>query len=422
MQGTEIEYMAEAARRQQTTETIAKLYDGKLRLERRNGSPKISARTFLQGKNVVFSTKEQTLPAATKVATNWYLDLRDRVRKGEQLHGRSFADMAEAFILHANRVREVSEGQRRNYKEKWNLLKEHFDGVKVTDVDANFLLALRETRSQRKTKNGVAVKPATLKKDIDFVRLVLRHAKQIEKCLDELPEFPSFRGEAWEVIPAPRPFLDHDQWVKLRTLGKARIDEPDQNPRSKRQRQELYWFLLISVGAALRVGEAYSLRWRDCEVIKLNDPDHTEAVHMKVLGKHSRGGKREEAYGMFGAVTAFKAMKAARPDAKPDDPLFTENHREGVKELLAKAELRTEADGRTRDAKSLRQTGISLRLDLGPNPDYRDIAKWARTSPAMIAAFYDQTHPQLSVERIVGFRKRPSAKENQSALAEAAGE
>jgi hypothetical protein len=96
---------------------------------------------------------------------------------------------------------------------------------------------------------------------------------------------------------------------------------------------------------------------------------------------------------MFGAVSAFKAMKAARPDAKPDDPLFTETHREGIKELLAKANLRTDPDGRTRDAKSLRQTGISLRLDLGPNPDYRDIAKWARTSPAMIASFYDQTHP-----------------------------
>jgi hypothetical protein len=63
-----------------------------------------------------------------------------------------------------------------------------------------------------------------------------------------------------------------------------------------------------------------------------------------------------------------------------------------------------------------------LRLELGPNPDYRDIAKWARTSPAMIAAFYDQTHPQLSVERIVGFRKQPSGKENRSTLAESVGE
>jgi hypothetical protein len=125
-----------------------------------------------------------------------------------------------------------------------------------------------------------------------------------------------------------------------------------------------------------------------------------------VLGKHSRGGKREDAYGMFGAVTAFKAMKASRPEAKPDDPLFTENHREGIKELLIQAGLRADAEGRTRDAKSLRQTGISLRLELAPNPDYRDIAKWARTSPAMIASFYDQTHPQLSVERLVGFRSQ----------------
>lgn len=399
--------MAEAGPRQQKTETLARLYDGKLRLERRNGAPKIFARTHLQGKYIVQSTGEHTLPAATKAATDWYLELRDRLRKGDDLHGRSFAHVADAFIEHANLVREVSEGQRRNYKQKWSLLKEHFDGVKVTDVDTKFLLELREKRSEKQTKNGAAVKPATLKKDLDFVRLVLRHAKSIEKCLDELPDFPSFRGEAWEVVPSPRPFLDHDQWVQLRKLGKSRISEPDLNPRSKRQRQELYWFMLISVGAALRVGEAYSLRWRDCELITLGDKDKTEAVHMWVLGKHSRGGKREEAYGMFGAVSAFKAMQAARPDAKPDDPLFKENHREGIKELLTQGGLRSDTDGKTRDAKSLRQTGISMRLDLGPNPDYRDIAKWARTSPAMIASFYDQTHPQQSVERIVGFRKQP---------------
>ena len=397
--------MAEVARRQ-TTETLQKLYDGKLRLERRNGGSKIYARTFMGGKSLIHSTGERTMHAATKIATDWYLDLRDRTRRGEHLHGRAFAASAEAFLEHADLLREVSEGQRRNYREKWALLKSHFEGVKITDVDARFLLALRETRSKAKAKNGRPIKPGTLKKDMDFIRLVLKHAKNIEKNISDLPDFPSFRGESWEVIPSPRPFLDHEQWVKVRKMGKARINEPGLNPRAQRQRQELYWFMLISVGAALRVGEAYSLRWRDCELVTLNDKDHTEAVHMKVLGKHSRGGRREEAYGMFGAVTSFKAMQAARPEAKPDDPLFTENHREGIKELLKEAKLREDAEGRTRDAKSLRQTGISLRLDLGPNPDYRDIAKWARTSPAMIASFYDQTHPQQSVERIVGFRKR----------------
>src|SRR6185312_1819622 len=112
--------MAEADRRKQTTETLQKLYDGKLRLERRNGGSKIYARTFLQGKSLIHATGEQTVHAATKIATDWFLELRDRMRKGEDLHGKSFAEIAEAFLLHADLVREVSEGQRRNYKQKWN--------------------------------------------------------------------------------------------------------------------------------------------------------------------------------------------------------------------------------------------------------------------------------------------------------------
>src|SRR5438046_1030446 len=144
--------MADAERRQQKTETLATLYVGKLRLERRNGAPKIFARAYLQGKSIVRTTGEHTLAAATKVATDWYLELRDRIRKGEHLHGRSFALSADAFIEHADLVREVSEGQRRNYREKWNLLKENFDGIKVTDVDTKFLLELREKRSKKQTK------------------------------------------------------------------------------------------------------------------------------------------------------------------------------------------------------------------------------------------------------------------------------
>jgi hypothetical protein len=391
---------------QQTTTTIKKLMDGKLRLERRNANPTIYARTYIQGKNLVHRTGETRITDATRVATDWFLGLRERVMRGEQLHGVLFAAVVEKFLAHAEQVQSVSEGQRRNYGHKWHLLKPHFERVKVTDIDARFLLELRQKRADTKTKNGTKVKPTTLKKDLVFVRLVLQHAKEWEKCIKELPQFPSFRGDAWAVVPSPRPFLDHDQWTKVRDLAKARAEEPELNPRTKRQRQELYWFLLMCVGAALRVGEAYSLRWRDCELVTLDDADKTQAVHMMVLGKHSRGEKREEAYGLYGAVSAFKAMQAERPDAKPDDLLFTENHREGMKELLTAAELRTDKDGRTRDSKSLRQTGISLRLDLGPaNPDYRDIAKWARTSPAMIVSFYDQTHPKASVARIAGFRK-----------------
>lgn len=155
--------MAKAARHQ-TTDVVSKLYDGKLRLERRNGASVISARTFIQGKLIRKSTGESNVHAATKIATDWYLDLRTRERHGEDLHGKSFAEVTEAFLVHADLIREVSEGQRRNYKQKWSLLKEHFDGIKVTNVDTRFLLALREKRSQTKTRSGEPIKPATLKR------------------------------------------------------------------------------------------------------------------------------------------------------------------------------------------------------------------------------------------------------------------
>lgn len=56
---------------------------------------------------------------------------------------------------------------------------------------------------------------------------------------------------------------------------------------------------------------------------------------------------------MFGAVTAFKGDEGRAAGREARGPLFTENHRDGMKELLIQANLRTDGEGRTRDAKSL---------------------------------------------------------------------
>ena len=414
----------------QTTTTIRKLMDGKLRLETRNGNPTIYARTYLQGKSLVYRTRETRIQQAEKVAIDWWFGLRDRINRGEHLHGRLFADSVDGFLKHADKVGEVSEGQRRNYRQKWNLFEGYFEGVKVTDVDASFLMTLRKDRTDGPLKkNGKPAtdatgthaadatakkKPwkrpsnATLKKDMDFVRLVLKYAQEWEKCIDSIPQFPSFRGRTWKVIANPRPFLTYPEWQKVRARARDRALESGLNPRTQRQRQELYCFLLICVGGALRVDEAHSLRWLDCQLETLNDADKTEAVHMMVFGKHSPlTGKREEAYALYEGVMGFKLLQSLRPTAKPTDPLFLEKHRDGMRELLIDADLRLNADGISRDSKSLRQTGMSMRLDLGPSPDYRDIAKWARTGVGQIGKFYDQTHPKASVERVTGFRKVP---------------
>ena len=86
-------------------------------------------------------------------------------------------------------------------------------------------------------------------------------------------------------------------------------------------------------------------------------------------------------------------------------PIFKEHHRDGFR-LVARRNGIARTRGRTRDLKSLRPTGISLRLDESPNPNYHDVAKWARTSPEMIAKFHDQTHPEKHATRVLGRFKK----------------
>ena len=71
------------------TVTIKKFLDGKVRLERKNDAPMLYARAYLQGKYVVVRTKETNFARAQAFAENWYLELRDRIRRGEQLHAHS---------------------------------------------------------------------------------------------------------------------------------------------------------------------------------------------------------------------------------------------------------------------------------------------------------------------------------------------
>jgi integrase len=330
-----------------------------------------------------------------------------------------FADAVDSFLTHADRVKDAGDGQRKNYRQKWTLLEPFFKDVSLTDVDTAWLETLRNTRKDsteivdsegRRRKRPKPVSNGTLKKDFDFIRMVMRHAKERMKVLDALPQFPSFKGRVWKVKSTMRPFLPYPVWKQVRDTSKARIHErPNTTNRGnadriRQNRIELYAFISMCVGAALRVDEAYSLRWKDCTLKKFDDG--TEYVHLWVYGKHADTDAREEGWGLYDAVIGYKLLKKFRPNAKPDENLFTVSHRDGMRLLLEAAGVREDVvSGMTRDSKSLRQTGISMRLELGPDPSYNDIAKWARTSPVQIARFYDQTHPELSVKRIAGVRK-----------------
>ena len=372
----------------------------------------IYARAYLQGAPVVHRTRETTLVAATQVATDWYLHLRERIRRGGKIHEPTFADVAESFLRNA--TNDYREGQLNNLHDKWSLLKKHFaSGVKPSDIDKKWLAALRQKRVQHKTTSGNRVKNTTLKKDFIFIRLVLRYAKEEEKVIKELPEFPSFSGPIWEILPTPRTYFDKEQFRTLVREARRRVSAPGINRRTRDQRQELYYFIWITTEACLRVDEARGLRWRDCKVGLFDEATHENphlgdaaVLLLQVLGKHSRAGEREDAFGNLNALKAYLRLKRDRCreiasttgqdprkiEPPPDEMLFRHHHRDGFRELLAATGLRFDTEGRTRNLKSLRSTGISRFLDSPLKPTYRVVAKLCRTSVAMVEKFYDQTH------------------------------
>jgi hypothetical protein len=84
-------------------------------LERRNGSPNLTARTYLNGRVLTKNTGESAPNAARKIATEWFLDKLAEERAGiipplpaKKSKGVLFETAYESFIAYADREKEVS--------------------------------------------------------------------------------------------------------------------------------------------------------------------------------------------------------------------------------------------------------------------------------------------------------------------------
>jgi len=401
--------------------TYGRVCDGRVLLERLPHTRNISARVYIQGRLVRKSTRTANVREARKIATHWWEELRVRDRRGERLHVETFADVSVKHLARRKQdadAKTLSAGQYRNLVQKDALLAPLIGSRLITEVDEQFLLTLRERREQATNKKGDPITQSTIKKDFIFIHSVMVFARDTLKVIAVVPANPPFRGEK-AIVRQGRPFLTQDEYKTLTKLAKSQAEQPGQNLRSQRQRLSLYRFILLSVGGALRVSEAESVRWCDCEETMVLTPQGGEepAVLMYVSGKHARGGSREAAYVMFGGVWAFQQMKMEHEirvnNADDTELLFAESHREGMKRLLKDAglyEYRDPKTGRmrTRDRKSLRPTAITMRLDRGENISYRAIAAWARTSSAMVEDYYDQLHPAQAAGEVATFRKKTS--------------
>jgi hypothetical protein len=400
----------------QRTTTIKSLLGGKVRLLRHNDNPMLYARSYQQGRYVSIRTMETGIGAASKVAEDWFYELKARVRRGDQVHEPLFSDIVREFLVDPSIKSAVSDTQHNTYAKKWSVVEKFLRNVRVSAINLDKLEEIRNIRAAETNRYGTPITANTISKDITFIRQVLRWGVERKSLSITVPSAPKRKGR-FEVVKHGRPTFSLKQWRTVTLAARKRAQDAEKK-RAAQERTptggrkvdverawELYFFILFACGGALRTGEAYSLRWMDCSETVLNTPDKTDedAIHVLVLGKHSRAGQRENGWVLMGGVDAFHQLRQRREADRPEDTVFRYNHEPALRELLKSLDLYTDpSSGMTRNTKSLRVTGINLRLLKNPGVSLNDLRKWCRTSIVQIQHFYDQAHPESSAARVAG--------------------
>jgi integrase len=219
------------------------------------------------------------------------------------------------------------------------------------------------------------VKPNTLHKDLMLIRVILNYALN-EEFISQMPRMPS----AGTITKNPRPWFTPTEWTHLIAVSEARINEAAtlHQERVILQRLELHEFMQAMVATMARVDELLGVRWCDVTLEK-------GAVVAQVTGKR---GTRTLVAPKEAATIFRNRKKRLLPTVGNTNRIFPTHHRDAFRELLIAAKLRTNAQGYTRNLKSLRCTGISFRILESKNPNLLMIARNAGTSVAQIDDFY----------------------------------
>jgi integrase len=329
------------------------------------------ARTYLDGKVRLKSTKVESLPAAFRVAEAWYRqELRASVVAAREHPLDRLASTPTIGELYASYRTTLAKARRTYCDTKWGAVASFWRAVPVTDVTAAKVRDFYRSRRKHKTQYGDVLTNNTLAKDATLLRAILKYAIE-ERHISDLPPLP----KPGKILDNPRPWLTRDEFDHLLTVALRRLSEVSGNRRLTQQRLDLYQFIVTMVEACMRVEElrqltAGHIRFRDGYAL------------MDVRGK--RGHRQAVAGGV-----AFEVLQMRVEGLAPGDRVWRYSQRDGFANLLDAAGLAEDSFGNPRNLKCLRSTGISLRVLAGaPSPNLVAIARQAGTSIEVIDRYY----------------------------------
>ena len=205
----------------QRTTIVTSLLGGKIRLLRHNDNPMLYARSYIQGRYVSMRTMETSIRAASKVAEEWFYELKTRVRQGDQLHEPLFSDIVRDFLVDPSIQGGVSGGTHDNYEKKWNILEPLLRDVRVSAVTLDKLEEIRNIRATETNRYETPITANTIDKDISFIRQALRWGVERKSLPITVPPAPKRTGR-FHVVKHGRPTFSLKQWRTVTLAARKR--------------------------------------------------------------------------------------------------------------------------------------------------------------------------------------------------------
>ncbi|MBK9306894.1 MAG: site-specific integrase [Nitrospira sp.] len=367
-------------------ESLIRLRDGRLHLYRQNDSKNWLWRTFLNGKYVVRSTKNENLVLAKSIAEHEYDKLRFQTTTPDGTVAHSWAECERGFLNSLAHDESNRPSRVRNYKVKLGILAQYFHSYLIHTIKTKqieeYLCWRKDTyKPPYKNYHSETVSNKTLRSDLLALRQVLKYAKR-EEWIRVLPDFPKLT-----VKPRPSGWFTSAEMVKLFKFTHQWIWQEGISGEERCRRAYVDCYIKWLVFTGMRVDEALQVRFEDVTIVSDAKPRPCLFVQVKG-GKLSYRKGTTEMIGLHGALGAFEELqRIMRPrHPHPHDLLFPVNPRDTIQELLKAAGLLLDERGQRRTAKSFRHTYIMN--SLLHNVDAFVLAKNCRTSVDMIQEYY----------------------------------
>jgi len=379
---------------------------GKVHVYKRENSTYWQCSTYMQGKNRRTSTKEASLQHAKQFAEDWYMELRGKSRAGLLKDEKTFKEVAEQFL---KEYEVITDGQR---SPKWVeghaiRLRVHlnpfFGKLPISEITAGKVQDYRvfrmtpnpdahpaESLSNRKPQ---ATAPArkTLHNELVTLRQVLKTAIR-HGWLASMPELSTPYKTQGKVVH--RPWFSPAEYKQLYETTRKYTKEA--LPNLRWNAEQVHDYVLFMANTGMRPDEAKNLEHRDVEIVD-DESTGERILVIEVRGKRGVGYCKSTP----GAVRPYeRLLQRPKPVFKvendktpvkvelptPMDHVFPGNHIKMFNNILKRANLKLDRDGKARTSYSLRHTYICLRLMEGA--DIYQIAKNCRTSVEMIEKHY----------------------------------